>query len=216
MDETDIVQILIVRADAGDLHCAQAAAEIQRLRRMVGERDNSAKRAAKFKQTYRALTPHMRVRTNGLPFHEKVKARVVEDEITGCWVWQGSCCFNGYGRLRRGPGGKPAFCHRIMYEHHYGRIPEGMLVMHTCDNRRCVNPDHLRLGTARDNMRDMLQKGRSTSNLLTEKDVREIHALNENGVSVHALAVQFCVGPTTIYDILSGRAWAWIKEQIAQ
>lgn len=215
MDETDIVHLLKLRADAGDALCGDAVAEIQRLRRIVRERDTPQMRDREFRSRYKALNPKLKVSTRGLPFHEKVKSRVVVDKLSGCWVWQGGCCFNGYGRLRRGPGGKPALCHRIMYEHHKGPIPKGMMVMHTCDNRRCVNPDHLQIGTTKDNMLDMVRKGRSASSLLTEKDVREMHRLSENGVPAHAIASSFCVSQSTVYCILSGRRWSWIKSSTA-
>jgi hypothetical protein len=55
---------------------------------------------------------------------------------------------------------QPRLAHRMSWEMHFGPIPEGMLVLHHCDVRRCVRPDHLFLGTARDNTRDMIAKGR--------------------------------------------------------
>ena len=210
MSEEDIVQRLMLRADAGDADCSAAAAEILRLRRIAGLSEGPRKRTRDFKVRSKALDPKLRIRTHGLPFHEKVMARTVVDEETGCWVWQGSCGFNGYGRLRYGPGRKPATCHRIIYEHHFGPIPKGMVVMHKCDNRRCVNPDHLHGATQGDNMRDMHKKGRATRSVLTEAEVREIRRLSENGVSTHAIANSFCVSPATIYNITSGRAWAWV------
>lgn len=214
-DETDIVDTLLIRGAAGDAACKEAATEILRLRRVVGERASKRKREHDFRQLWKALNPKLRVRTHGLPFHEKVKARTVVDEATGCWVWQGGCSFNGYGRLRSGPGGKATYCHKIMYDHYHGPLPEGHVVMHTCDNRRCVNPDHLRSGTHKENMLDMVQKGRSTSNLLTEKDVREIHRLSENGVPTYEIAHSYCVSHTAVYDILCGRRWGWIKAECA-
>ena len=214
MSETDILETMMLRASAGDVHCGEAAAEIQRLRRIVGERDSTQKRAKKFDGLWKAINPKMRVKTRGLPLHEKVVARTVVDEVTGCWVWQGGCCFNGYARLRRGYEGKSTLCHRIIYEHHNGPVQKGHVVMHTCDNRRCVNPDHLRSGTYKDNMLDMVQKGRSSSSILTEKDVREIHRLSENGHTVHSIAASFCVSRSTVSCILSGSRWSWIKAQM--
>lgn len=210
MDETDIVQILMLRADAGDADCCAAAAEILRLRRIAGEAQGPKKRTRDFRGRTRALNPKLRVRTHGLSFYEKVMARVVKDEATGCLVWQGTCCFNGYGKLRRGPGDKPASCHRIVFEHHFGPIPKGMVVMHKCDNRRCVNPDHLHGATQGDNMRDMYRKGRCTRSVLTEAEVREIRRLSENGVTPHSLANTFGVSPAAIYNITSGKAWSWV------
>jgi hypothetical protein len=210
MSETDIVQVLMMRADAGDADCCAAAAEILRLRRLAGLGEGPRKRMRDFKSRTKALNPNLRVRTHGLSFYEKVMARISIDESKNCWVWQGGCNVNGYGCLRRGPSGKPAYCHRIVYEHHFGEIPKGMVVMHTCDNRRCVNPEHLQAATQGDNMRDMFKKGRCTRSVLTEPEVREIRRLSENGVSTHAIANTFCVSPATIYNITTGRAWAWV------
>ena len=72
----------------------------------------------------------------------------------GCLVWTGHCCNRGYGKSM----GRPT--HRIAYERAKGPIPPGMFVCHACDNRRCINPEHLWLGTNADNMRDMKAKGR--------------------------------------------------------
>lgn len=85
------------------------------------------------------------------------------EKTNGCWQWTGSTDTNGYGQLRiPGPRSshKKVRTSRYSWVLHYGPIPNGMLVLHTCDNRRCVRPDHLWLGTQADNMADMSNKGR--------------------------------------------------------
>ena len=77
---------------------------------------------------------------------------------TGCWEWQGAMYPNGYGALK--VDGKVIGAHRVSYEAFTCDIPQGMFVLHSCDNRRCCNPAHLSVGTHSDNMRDMHAKNR--------------------------------------------------------
>jgi hypothetical protein len=85
-------------------------------------------------------------------------ARTVVD-ASGCHIWVGRVNRRGYGCLSIGGRG-PELAHRLSYEVNVGPIPAGVFVLHTCDTPRCVNPAHLWLGTGRDNMADMLAKGR--------------------------------------------------------
>jgi hypothetical protein len=90
------------------------------------------------------------------PFH-----RLVQIMPSGCWEWTGLRDKNGYGKLTiksRRPA--PFMAHRLAYEHVHGAIPAGMFVCHTCDNPPCCNPDHLWIGSNRDNQLDASAKGR--------------------------------------------------------
>ena len=80
-------------------------------------------------------------------------------EENGCWIWNRYVGRNGYGQVA--VSHKNSMPHRVMYQAHNGEIPKGLVVMHTCDNRLCVNPDHLSLGTQGDNVRDCVAKGRA-------------------------------------------------------
>ncbi len=81
----------------------------------------------------------------------------------GCWLWNGMRTHSGYGRFRI--GGKICRAHRIAWELVYGTIPEGIFVLHKCDNRVCVNPEHLFLGSHNDNMKDMVKKNRQATGM---------------------------------------------------
>lgn len=83
---------------------------------------------------------------------------------TGCHIWLGTVCKDGYGRIH-GPNAprkaSPVLIHRVAFEQLVGPISEGMKVCHRCDVPSCVNPDHLFLGTQKDNLQDMFRKGRA-------------------------------------------------------
>jgi len=96
---------------------------------------------------------------------------------TRCWEWQGTC-IAGYGYIKIGR--KSYGAHRISYELNVGEIPDGLHILHHCDNHPCVNPDHLFYGTPKDNMDDKVKKGRQQrgeqvpTHKLSEEQVAEI------------------------------------------
>lgn len=101
----------------------------------------------------------------------------------GCWAWSGSKDGKGYGILssRHGNSRSPEKAHRVSYEKENGEIPDGMVVRHKCDNPECTNPDHLEVGTQKDNMRDMVNRGR-----MNEKSIKNLNhekALTKSQVS---------------------------------
>lgn len=96
---------------------------------------------------------------------ELLWARVNKNGPNGCWIYMGACDRRGYGRPGRSMGTtgrtKRYYAHRRSYEIHKGEIPEGMLVLHKCDNPPCCNPEHLYLGRDADNARDRKARGRN-------------------------------------------------------
>lgn len=136
-----------------------------------------------------------------------------------CWAWTASQQRAGYGKFGMNRG--YVLAHRWSYEHHVGPIPDGRFVLHRCDNRTCVNPDHLYLGTQTDNMRDMVSRGRSSRGRdkhtakLTEWDVRDIREMWANDtctLTQDEIAEGYGVRKRAIWSLLHGRTWAWVED----
>lgn len=82
------------------------------------------------------------------------------EKSAGCWLWRAAIDTTGYGVMNA--GGRKAYAHRVSFELAHGPIPDGLEVLHSCDVRPCVNPDHLSVGTRTDNMQDAKAKGRES------------------------------------------------------
>lgn len=138
-------------------------------------------------------------------------------EENGCWLWRGPVGRGGYG-ASFSINGKEYTAHRASYTLFNGTIPDGMHVCHICDTPRCVNPDHLFLGTHADNMGDMAKKSRcpglqgeaSPRAKLSEEDVKQIRILAKTTTQI-VIASKFGVDRTCIGLILSGKTWSHIN-----
>lgn len=129
------------------------------------------------------------------------------ERTDGCWLWLGGVNEDGYGD--RMDGDRHVLAHRFSWEIANGPIPDGLLVLHKCDVRRCVRPDHLFLGTHRDNQLDKMAKGREAHfpKKLTESDVIDIRSLTAFGAEKAALREAFSVSDVMIGKIIRRECW---------
>jgi len=154
-----------------------------------------------------------------------------EVQASGCWTWTGAVTGEGYGSLRfNGTGWK---AHRLCYLAYRGQIPHGLCVCHTCDNRVCINPDHLWIGTNQENAQDMGRKGRTglqrhpeQAKLIRMKQIGEQHpqakltneavrAIRKQvlaGKRTHEIANQYGVSQDTISRVGKKESWSHVSD----
>lgn len=161
-------------------------------------------------------------------FWEKV---VIVPYDRGCWIWAACRTPPGYGEIAVRVG-LVEYAHRLSWKFNRGPIPDGLSVLHRCDNPPCVNPDHLFLGTSKDNSQDALKKGRlgkqsdtfkrlwaekwnvtqrgeaNPTHRLTEETVRAIRASYQRGVfGYKRIVAKFGISHGLAQRIVSGKAW---------
>lgn len=129
---------------------------------------------------------------------------------SGCWEYTGCIQSNGYGRVRRkkGNGFFTYHAHRYVYEQMNGPIPIGLMVCHKCDNRKCVNPAHLFLGTQQENLLDSAIKGRNVSAKLNPEAVRDIRSSTLSGAE---LGRKYNVTGEAVNYVRRGETWRHVK-----
>lgn len=152
----------------------------------------------------------------------RLLSKVVVDNVTGCWNWNGGKGFGGYGKMK--VDNKSQLTHRVAYRVFIGEIPEDICVCHKCDNPSCVNPDHLFLGTQSDNMKDAYKKGRvkldeisknnqykkghkAYNRILPDSLVIEIKRMIKLGISPSDIANKLNVKKQVVADIKRGQAY---------
>ena len=162
---------------------------------------------------------------------ERFDAKYIPEPMSGCWLWEGAVCGGGYGCIGETGTRKILAAHRVSWELHNGKIPDGKWVLHKCDVRPCVNPEHLFLGTLQDNMDDMVSKGRSMLGRktgkqknpgkdfaakgarhyrakLSEAEVIEIIKSSEPG---RTMARKFGISASAISEIRSRKSWKHLE-----
>ena len=151
---------------------------------------------------------------NQAPLEERFWRFVKKSD--GCWAWTGNKSRLGYGRISIGPKSLGYVqAHRLSWEmHNKQKIPDGLVVMHMCDNPECTKPEHLRVGTFKENTHDMISKGRRRTvaptgedngkAILTEEQAREI---KQSAESMASLARKFGVSPNCVRGVKIGRTW---------
>lgn len=142
-------------------------------------------------------------------------SKVQRGKAAECWEWQGAVGSSGYGNIGMGryPNGKQRIlaAHRVAFELAYGEIPEGEVVRHRCDNRRCCNPRHLLPGTQAENVADMWRRGRGSAGemhpqtKLPDSAVRRIRERFAAGqASQRKLAAEYGVAQEWVGEIVRG------------
>jgi hypothetical protein len=132
----------------------------------------------------------------------RLLTKVCKDNDNGCWEWTEGLHRDGYAMFWNGKTTIQA--HRASYFAFVGQIPAGMLVCHKCDNRKCINPDHLFIGTQADNMRDMVEKGRTKRGVNHYNHINRARFKGQNS------------GQSNGQARISDEMVAWIKESKQQ
>lgn len=132
----------------------------------------------------------------------------------GCWEWQRYRSPNGYGRIKH--DGVMEYAHRYSFIAHGGEIPDGLYVLHSCDNRRCVNPDHLHAGTHAENLREMVERHRQCSgerngrSKITDQDAAAILDCLSRREPKNDVARRFGISRWSVDFLAKGKTWRHI------
>lgn len=149
------------------------------------------------------------INTNGLLMTLELFCNKIGPENEyGCWPWLASRTVCGYGQMW--VNGKRQTAHRISYQLFVGPIPKGLAILHSCNrgHEGCVNPNHLRAGTLKQNSADMILAGNGKHQKLSPEQVWKIRDMISEGKRTMDIAAVFGIYPSAISSIKSGRTWA--------
>jgi hypothetical protein len=137
------------------------------------------------------------------PLIDRILEKIVKSS-DNCWEWTSALDSHGYAVISK--NNKAAKAYREIYKLLVGDIPDNMCVLHKCDNRKCVNPDHLFLGTKADNLHDMWNKGRANASgpprKISEWTAKEAKRLYNSGIYYLDICSTLCIRPGSFYNIL--------------
>lgn len=149
--------------------------------------------------------------TRGLPLAQKIEFWSKPDKKSGCRLWAGRLRRDGYATLRF--EGTPRMAHRLAWIDAHGPVPQGFHVLHRCDSRHCVNPDHLFLGTDQDRIDNMVRKGRNPvlrgrKNGRAKLSVTVVRKVRNDPRGSRVVAAELGVDPSTVRYVRRGITWS--------
>lgn len=151
------------------------------------------------------------------PLIDRFMDKVHMEPMSGCWLWGGALFSNGYGFMS--VGNRKASMHRLSWELHRGPIPDDLCVLHNCDNRACVNPMHLFVGTKGDNNADMHANNRDRCGIgerhgqakITNEIVRAIRMMRASGATQKEVARHFGIAQSNVCLIVKRKTWTHVQ-----
>ncbi len=166
----------------------------------------------------RFCSTECRRKSQPIPLIKRFQRYIGMPTESGCIIWTGHKNNHGYGSIgSESQKGRMLLAHRVSYEIAHGPISDSIMVLHSCDNPSCVNPDHLFLGTQADNIADMVSKGRGPNGTkawnskLTDNDILEIrNRYASGGVTQRTLSDEFGISQSRICWIIKRKSWKHI------